>query len=534
MQIKSLVHSILLLIVTIGIQACEPPYYFRSNYNRAIHLLHEQERTGQKPYLKAHLKNGDVCIFQDQWHTEFATNRISGQGKIYDFNRRPVYEGSVSLLIDSIFIFETNRLPEETESARVTALSILTALDIAGGVFCAINPKACFGSCPTFYINEQDNFHYADAEGFSNAISPSMEYGDIDALNPPQQVNGSFSITMKNEALETHCINELKLLAYPVSSKEKVYHSQTDEFYLCENNYSLLNASDGEGDITSLLKEDDRIERFSLSDPVSLCSKETLLLSFEPAANRFHAGLILNFRQTLMTTYLIYSAMGYMGDQVGDIFAGVEASRETQEMLEGGIKKQLGNIDVYVWNEQSKEWIFQDGFNETGPIAINRKFIPLKGISASGEVKVKLVLNKGLWRLDYAALTDIKSKVQPALINPESVRHKGRNNTSALSALLDPDRHLVSMPGSAYQIRFTLPDPEHHYQLFLYSKGYYLEWMRAHWIKDKDLLRLRQMIYHPEKFLRDEAKAYKDYESVMEEQFWNSKIETTPYSYYND
>ena len=31
--------------------------------------------------------------------------------------------------------------------------------------------------------NEKDNFHYADAEGFSNAIAPSMEYYDIDAIN---------------------------------------------------------------------------------------------------------------------------------------------------------------------------------------------------------------------------------------------------------------------------------------------------------------------------------------------------------------
>lgn len=234
-----------------------------------------------------------------------------------------------------------------------------------------------------------------------------------------------------------------------------------------------------------------------------------------------------------MTTYLIYSAMGYMGDQVGDIFDRVEASRETQDKLEGGIKKELGNIDVYVWNEQHKEWIFQDGFNETGPIAINRQFIPLKGIDAGGPIKIKLVLNKGLWRLDYAALTDIKSKVQPALINPDSVLTHGRNNPSDLSALLNPESHLISMPGNAFQIRFTLPDPDLHYQLFLYSKGYYLEWMRAHWIKDKDLLRLRQMIHQPVKYLRVEAKAYRQYESRMEEEFWNSKIDTESFSRYD-
>jgi hypothetical protein len=58
--------------------------------------------------------------------------------------------------------------------------------------------------------------------------------------------------------------------------------------------------------------------------------------------------------------------------------------------------------------------------------------------------------------------------------------------------------------------------------------------MREHWIKDKDLIKLNQMVYNPKKFLREEAKNYKQYESKMEQAFWNSKINTKTFSYYEN
>ena len=57
--------------------------------------------------------------------------------------------------------------------------------------------------------------------------------------------------------------------------------------------------------------------------------------------------------------------------------------------------------------------------------------------------------------------------------------------------------------------------------------------MRDEWLLDRDLLKLRQMIYKPEKYLKSEASNYKAYELYMEEQFWNSKVNTEIYSYYD-
>jgi len=456
---------------------------------------------------------------------------VIGNGSRYDFNRNESYSGDMIIPIDSVLIFETNKKILNPEDGRIATLAILAGVDIVIGVLCITNPKACFGSCPTFYLNPNDNFHYADAEGFTNAISPSMEYFDIDALNNKPIIDKSFSITMKNEALETHCVNEVKLLAYSRKKGERVYQSPKNDFYLCENNYSSDIAIAKEGNISTLIRNVDMQERFSLSDENNLNSKEEIYLNFDDIKNLNDLGLIAHFRQTMMTTYTFYSGMGYMGDQVGYYFSKLEKDEKSRANFDV-TAKILGNIDVYLWNESKKSWEFQGAYEETGPIAINKQIIPLKNIPSNAKVRLKLVLNKGLWRIDFLSLTNIKEKVKPIEISPSSVLNKGKVDNNALALINNPDNYLISMPGSEYKFNFTLPNQSDDYELFLYSKGYYLEWMREHWLKDKNLLKLRQMAYQPKRFLKVEAKNYKKYEKVMEQEFWNSKIDTKIFSYY--
>ncbi|MBE0663894.1 MAG: hypothetical protein IH597_15665 [Bacteroidales bacterium] len=521
-----------LVVVILSIQSCAT-YQFRSTYKETNSLIHETANLQTRPFLKAHLKNGDICILSDTWNIDTVQNQVSGSGQMFDFNRNSVFEGELSIPIDSVAIFETNTKLVKPEAGRVTALSIMAGVDAIIGVLCLINPKACFGSCPTFYMNEHDNFHYADAEGFTNAISPSMEYFDIDALNNKPLTGNTFSLTMKNEALETHCVNEVKLLAYPRYEHERVYQSPVNDFYLCENLYRVKKASAEEGDITPLINHDDNIERFSLSDPNNLNSKEEIYFDFGSIDNIDNLGLVLNFRQALMTTYLFYSAMGYMGDEVSDMFAMLETDPDMREKFDA-TSKLMGGIDVFMWNERFNDWQFQDSFYETGPIAINKQFIPVGRLDSDAGVRIKLILNKGLWRLDYIALTNIIRQVEPIEIKPDNILSKGEPNPQALKKISDPESYLISMPGDEYKFNFTLPQENADYELFLYSKGYYLEWMREHWLKDKDLTKLAQMVYAPESFLKAEARDFKIYESSMEQAFWNSRIDTKTFSYHEE
>lgn len=521
-KLNKLFNFILVIIVIIIFQNCKT-YQFRSNYKDVSSLLH-QEGEG-KLYLKAHLKNGDVCILRDTWKIDTTKNELIGVGDRYDFNRNKIYNGDIFIPVDSISIFETNKKLNETEIDRLSTLSILTAANVGLFVFCQSNPKMCYGSCPTFYLDEFADFHYADAEGFTNAISPSMKYRDIDALNNPKVLNSNFSITMKNEALETHCLDAIKLLAYPRLEGERIYHSSNNEFYLCNKTYPVSLAIGEEGNITSLLKYDDYNERFSLSDENNMLSEEIIYLDFDSVEAAKDLGLSIHFRQTLMTTYLFYSALGYMGDEISDIFAILERDSTMRNKFDA-TTQLLGGMKIYLFDEKNNKWIFQNELTETGPIAVNKQFIPFKKPNISSKVKIKIVLNKGLWRIDYVALAGIKQKVNPIELIPISIFHDGIADEAALKNITSDGKYLVSMPGNKYKLNFKLPENNTDYELFLSSKGYYLEWMRSSWIKDKNLLKLKQMVDFPKFFLKREASNFKEYEATMEEQFWNSKIDT--------
>src|SRR6185369_14344212 len=87
--------------------ACKT-FKFRANYNNANSLLHETKNIETKPFLKAHLKNGDVCVLQDSWQVDTVRNILNCKGNRFNFNRKEIYSGTLALPLDSVAIFETN------------------------------------------------------------------------------------------------------------------------------------------------------------------------------------------------------------------------------------------------------------------------------------------------------------------------------------------------------------------------------------------------------------------------------------------
>jgi len=530
---RTIALGISLLCLALVMITCARQYGFRRNYSTANALLHDDQNLATKPFLKAHLKNGDICILRDTWNVDTVYQFLVGDGDRYDFNRNNIQKGRLTIDIDSVAIFETNQKLVGPENDRITALSILAGLDIILAIYCQTNPKACFGSCPTFYMGNDSNVFYSNAEGFSNSIAPSLETSDIDALDNDRMVSRKISLKMKNEAMETHVVRDVKIYAFPRTGNERVFHTPQNNFFRCCRPLPLQSALADEGDCTPLLEKSDKIERFSLANPENLKSKEEIILSFG-ASNLDRAGLVIGFRQTLMTTYLIYSAFGYMGDEMGSVLSELEKRNGPKKDL-GGIRRELGDIEVFLWDQSTDKWLKQGGFYETGPIAINHQLLPFnKTLSGFKEdIKIKLVLNRGLWRIDYLALAGIIEQVEPLVLSPEKIEYLKTGDEPALSPSLSFDKPIVSMPGDVRSFQFALPGSSDDYELFLYSKGYYLEWMRSSWIKEKDLGKLARMLMVPKIYLKEEAADYKRYETVMEREFWNTRIDNKMFSYYD-
>ncbi|MDX8341250.1 hypothetical protein SLH46_18770 [Draconibacterium sp. IB214405] len=499
---------------------------FRKQYTDYNTFVHESPV--EPGYLKVHYKDGKVVVF-DSWKLSSGQDSLIGNGKLFDLKRNIISDGLVSTGTDQIAIIETNQLTalKDKTNERIAALSILAGIDAVIGVVCITVPKACFGSCPTFYLTETNNVHWANAEAFSSSIAPSMEQPDIDALRV-KVGSGDFRLIMKNEALETHVVNEVQIVAAEVEKDAEILHGVGDKFFHTKNITNCISAlTDGEN-IAPFLNAVDGNEYFSLSDSLDLGAKEEILLEFNNNIKNT-PGIILNFRQTLLTTFLLYNGMSYMGDEIGDYFAKIETSDMVRKKLKNPFST-LGGIKVFAFDSKKEKWDFITEIYETGPIAPNHFVVPFSETNDNGDpIRVKLEMTKGMWRLDYAGLADIDKEINPAFIYPSEILKDNLPDPEALTEIsCDDEDYLISMPGDEWHLHFDLPQPNdenNRYQLFLSAKGYYLEWIRNDWLEEKDPERLKNMLLNDKATWRELAIEYKTYESQMEELFWNSKYE---------
>ena len=111
----------------------------------------------------------------------------------------------------------------------------------------------------------------------------------------------------------------------------------------------------------------------------------------------------------------------------------------------------------------------------------------------------------------------------PVRVKPSFVLRDGAADRDALDRLRSRERQLTTLPGDEYTLVYRLPDAVADYEIFLESRGYYLEWMRAEWIAEEDVLRAAQLFLDPVSALRVMAPEYKRVEADMERTFWSSK-----------
>lgn len=478
-------------------------------------------------FLKLHLKDGGLYVLED-WIISSTSDSIFGIGSLYNYKReriRVIHTDSpdkknlnerFSIATKDIILAETNKL--ENHNAHLAAISIVGVPMGLVTLYCIANPKACFGSCPTFYAMENNQWKMM-AEGFSSSISPSFEKKDIDMLYWADEPKGEVTIKLTNEALETHVIRYVDLLLFPKSPGELVFATQEEQFFRTSDIKSPLSCQAEEGDCLDLVKEMDRQERFIEADSRNLAQKEEIHFSFNnnPSISQ---GLLIGSKQTLMTTHLFYNVMAYTGTHYGSLVAEVENGNTQAKNRIQKLWDKLGGIEIYLQKED-KKWVKIDEINEMGPIASDVHLVKLPPVKQD-QINLKLKLTKGLWRIDYLALASIVGEESPLRIKPSVVLNNDSLDQKAFAQLTGQQEPLVTMPGDQFMLHYKIPD-DCTYQYFLETKGYYLEWMREGWLADENLKKAAFAFYFPGRFMRKAAPEYKKVEPTMEKIFWESR-----------
>lgn len=462
----------------------------------------------KSPFLKAHMRNGDLFVLEN-WRGG-ADGTVTGSGRRYNAARTVIGVGSFAIPIDSVAVFETNQVKTSGATAALTAFAVVT---VGIAIACAINPKACFGSCPTFFV---DGNEHPLAEGFSASIAPSLEATDVDAL--AVRARGRFELVMKNEAYETHVVRHLDLLAVPHVAGARTVQALDGSFYRIGTVTPPITAAAADGDASLLLRARDGKERFSLADSSNLAAREIVELSFGRMGAGQH-GIVLASRQSLLSTYLLYQAYAYMGTQAGHWMAEIERGRLNQ--VGDALVDLLGGISLSIETAPG-EWTTVGEVTEFGPIAIDEHLVVFEA-PPSWTGRARLSMTKGAWRVDEVALASSMETVEPVRLSPSAVLNDGTRDDTARARLVDPAQSLITLPGDSYTLVYEIPCDGALYDVFLESRGYYLEWIRDAWIEEENPALLAELFLAPEQALVRLAPEYKRVEAGMEQTFWSSR-----------
>ena len=471
--------------------------------------------------LKVHLRSGELVVL-DSWSVAPGNDRLTGEGLAYTLTReKKGPRGRRDIRLADVALLETN------SPASVTSVGlglVATTTVVLGGIsgYCAISPKSCFGSCPTFYVPDPQGREpeRPQAEGFSESIARALEARDLDALQVERPGGSDVTVVMRNEALETHAVRRVRLLAAPRPPGGRVLAGPDDRLYPTPPLVAPLGCRAPEGDCLGALGAIDGRDRVSPADGTDLASREVVELRF-PAVHGA-AGVAITARHTLLTTFLFYQTMAFTGRGAGPFLAALERGGPEGGRRALGMARVLGGIDVEV-AEGDGPWRAIGTFDEAGPIAGDLRVVPFPG-SGAGPLHVRLRLARGHWRVDGVALAELGEPVAPVALEPASVERDGRPDARARATLVGGEEHLVTHPGDAYRLTFRLPPSDRPLELFLESEGFYYEWMRSEWLAEEDPAMVALALAHPAEALRRLAPAYKAEEPGLERAFWASRF----------
>jgi hypothetical protein len=476
--------------------------------------------------VKVHMKDGSLYLL-DYLITLKGSDTVSGQGVFYDKyrNANSVKDGAGQLSgfllhkipFSDIALIETNRATGIIGPAlTITLVGVATA---ALTIICITDPKACFGSCPTFY-SYAGNDTILMAEGFSSSVLPAYEKDDVDHLYFAENDRNSLHVFLKNEAFETHIIRYADLLVCDHPENQFAFASDQNKFYSASSLLSPVVCKSGNINCLDSVLNMDNSEYFSTTSSRNLAEKEYIDLVFNDVPYG-RTGLVIGCRQTLLTTWLFYQSLAYLGTNAGHFAAEIESGNEILKKKVDEVWNILGGIEVWAKDDKGS-WIKVNEMTETGPLAADVHLLELPD-NKSDDLTLRLRMTKGLWRVNYLALAGINGELEPIRIGPSSVLPlPGTVNVSEnlLSNYNDP---LVTLPGDAYDISYELPEKKAGRTIFLNTRGYYIEWMRDSWIAEENMARAAFFFSYPGLFLRVAAKDFKAAEPYMEELFWNSK-----------
>ena len=478
--------------------------------------------------LKAHLSDGSTVVFRDGAY--LTSTQVSGNGFRYALLSQDA-QPAPSISLDSIVAFETF---EGRVMAAPTVITTVAATAL-GALATAVLAVAIFGSCPTVYADTGTG-PVLEAEGFSYAIAPLFEHRDVDRLRVRPGADGVIRLELRNEALETHYINSIELLAASHAPGVRVLPDQSNRLAAVGDVRPLTAARDRAGrDVRAQLAVADG--NLFATDASTLAAARAGDLNdwIDLEADGVPAGdsltVVLRLRNSLLNTVLLYDemlsnpdALEWLHRELQTISTAVDLSRWYTRTM--GMHAAAG-ADAATLAAQSPT----ARLNDVGPLAFRDVALVLpRPPSRDGTVRVRLRFVADNWRIDYAAIGGAPARPASRTVGLSrvTVPHPATGgpavaDTAALAALSDTDdRYLETRPGQRMTLEFDAgrtTDPSTTYSIAW--QGWYREWIRKQWVTTP----ARTTTFVPgDSSLMSAMRKWRERQVEFERQFYSTRI----------
>jgi hypothetical protein len=468
--------------------------------------------------VKAHLKDGSTVVFKKG--VTVANGRVRGDGKSYDLElarSTPVSE----IRLEDVAAME--QLSQEVNGLASVGLTLLTTFVVAAAA--TAGTVAIFGSCPTVYSNPGASPRL-EAETFSYSIVPLFEARDLDRLEAQADADGSLRLEVRDEALETHYINQLQLVEVRHAAGEAVMPGPSGGALVVGPRARATTAVSRDGiDRAAELAHPDadavRTPAARLAAARAGDLEDWIDLTFAAPAATDRAALVLRARSSLLNTVLFYDVMlADAGLRAVDWLSGLGRISNAVEL--GRFFRKYMGLRVLEWRD--------DGYHEVarvpdpGPIAWHDVAVSVPVRPGQREVRLRLAYVVDAWRIDSVALASSARRARQRVYAASEVTGAtGLAEPAALRSLHAADRdYLRTTPGQRFVVRFEPAPlaPGERRTLLLASQGYYTEWLRGDWLKTA-----RPSVFRPgEPALLDAIGRWREQQGSLEARFEKQRV----------
>ena len=433
--------------------------------------------------FRAHMRDGSLVAYPRG--ATIGNGKIDGTGTRIDITRTKSVAATI-VPLDSVLgleIFERHVNPGRTAIYLPLSMVVSTAATVALLI-------AIFGSCPTIYADSA-GVQVLQAESFSYSVAPLLAKRDVDRLDVTPDANGVIRLDVRNEALETHYIDQLELLEVRHAADELVVPAPRGTPVALRHVIAATTAHDRTGrDVRRLVANADE-SVFATVDSVLASAahggpaEDYLELSVPRVAGRDSLAVVLRARSSLLSTEVLYDYMlGRPGPRALDWMSSDLSRITTLARLATWYTDNFG-LRVSVWD--GSQWRQVVRLMDFGPVAWRRvaAVVPAFGRDS---VRIRLSFAADEFRIDQANVSWDVRRTDPRTIavHRVTVPDSGEVNGAAVALRTAGDRPLVTYPGQRFFAEFDAGRSATPRTFFVAASGYYTEWVRPKWIEGHD------------------------------------------------